>query len=226
MSGDKECFVICPIGSEGSEERERADKLMEHIIKEAVDEFGYTPVRADHMTDPGSITSQIIQKVVEADLVIADLTSHNPNVFYELAVRHATGKPFIQVIDSSEGIPFDIADLRTIKYDFDVSRARQASEEIKQHIETLEEDEPEYDNPISRSAELNSLRRSEDPIQQNLADIMDGLNKLNRQVNYLEEEMKSSNDPFYPKSDELSEEVKKEAEELVAELEPEDEGSL
>lgn len=111
MSSGKECFVICPIGSEGSEARERADKLMEHIIEEALGDFDYTPVRADQITEPGSITNQVIQRTVESDLLIADLTGHNPNVFYELAVRHATAKPYIQLIDSSESIPFDISDL-------------------------------------------------------------------------------------------------------------------
>lgn len=189
MSEVKECFVICPIGSEGSDTRERADKLMEHIIEDAVGEFGYTPVRSDKMPDPGSITSQIIQKLVESDLVIADLTEHNPNVFYELAVRHATAKPYIQLIDSSESIPFDISDTRTIYYDFDISNAREASDRIQAHLETIEEQDPEFDNPISRSADLKYWRESGDPMQQNLADIMDGLNQLNMRLNRIEQKI-------------------------------------
>src|SRR6056297_391725 len=111
MSEDKECFFIAPIGDEGSESRERSDKLMEYIVEEAVSDYGYSVTRADLMDEPGSITSQIIQTTVESELVIADLTGHNPNVFYELAVRHATGQPYIQLIESTESIPFDISDL-------------------------------------------------------------------------------------------------------------------
>lgn len=194
MSDEKECFIICPIGSEGSDVRERADKLLEHIIEEVVSEFGYSTNRSDEMSEPGSITMQIIQKVVESDLVIADLTGHNPNVFYELALRHSTAKPYIQLIDSSESIPFDISDLRTIHYDFDVSSASQAREKIRQQLETIEESDPDFDNPISRSADLKSWRESEDPIQQNLADILDGINTLNNRMNSIEKDIVSSKD--------------------------------
>ncbi|QLH83417.1 nucleoside 2-deoxyribosyltransferase [Halosimplex pelagicum] len=192
MSDQKECFVICPIGSEGSEIRERSDKLMEYIITDAVSEFGYSTLRSDEMSEPGSITSQIIQKTIESELVIADLTNHNPNVFYELALRHATAKPYIQLIDKKQSIPFDISDLRTINYDFDVQRAANAVDEIKEHLETIEEKEPDFDNPISRSADLKSWRESEDPSEQNFADILDGLNSLNKRIDKLESEMSNS----------------------------------
>lgn len=190
MSGGKECFVICPIGSEGSEERERADKLMEHIIEEALRGYDYTPVRADQITEPGSITNQVIQKTVESDLLIADLTSHNPNVFYELAIRHAAARPYIQLIDSSESIPFDIADLRTIKYDFDVETARRASMKIQEYLEAIEDGDTGSDNPISQSAELKSWRESEDPVQQNLAEMLEGINRLNKRMDELENKVR------------------------------------
>jgi len=182
MSSEKTCFVVCPIGSEGSDIRARSDKFIEHIVHDVVDEFGYNIVRANEMSEPGSITTQIIEKVVESDLVIADLTGHNPNVFYELALRHSTAKPYIQMIDSSENIPFDISDLRTIYYDFDVSSASKAKEKIREQLEMIEEEEPTFDNPISQSADLKSWRESEDPIQQNLADILDGIRTLNNRI--------------------------------------------
>jgi len=56
----------------------------------------------------------------KSDLVIADLTYHNPNVFYELAVRHLNKKPVIHLIKKGEKIPFDINDRRTIFYEFNV----------------------------------------------------------------------------------------------------------
>ncbi|WP_142856390.1 hypothetical protein [Salinigranum halophilum] len=189
MTEDKECFVICPIGSEGSDERERSDKLMEHIIEEAVGGYGYTAVRADQMSDPGSITRQIIQKVVESDLVIADLTGHNPNVFYELAVRHATARPFIQLIDSSDTIPFDLAHMRTIDYDFDVSNAAQASEKISEQIATIEEGDSEFDNPIAQSANFKSLLESEDPAQKSIAELLEGMANINKRLDVIENEV-------------------------------------
>ncbi len=69
------------------------------------------------MSDPGIISRQIVSHLLDADLVIADLTGRNPNVFYELAIRHATGKPFIQLITKGEVIPFDVDHQRTILFD-------------------------------------------------------------------------------------------------------------
>ena len=57
---------------------------------------------------PGLITAQVIQNLVEWELVIADLSEHNPNVFYELAVRHALKKPIVQLIQAGQKIPFDV----------------------------------------------------------------------------------------------------------------------
>lgn len=192
MSDTKECFVICPIGSADSETREHADKLIEYIIDEAVSEYGYEPVRADDMSGPGSISAQIIEKIIDTDLVIADLTNHNPNVFYELAVRHATAKPYIQLIEKSESIPFDISDIRTIKYGFDVEDVESAVNEIGEHIEEIEREDTTFETPISKSANIKSLGESEDPVQQSLADLLEGMSSLNRRLDDLEREVSDS----------------------------------
>jgi len=69
-------------------------------------------MRADELAEPGIITSQVIQHIVDDQLVIADLTERNPNVFYELALRHALRKPVVQIIHRGEAIPFDVAGMR------------------------------------------------------------------------------------------------------------------
>lgn len=94
----KICFVISPIGEEGSEVRERSDQILKHIITSSVEQLGYTIIRADKIAEPGIITTQIIEHIVDAKLVIADFTDKNPNVFYELAIRHAIRKPLVQMI--------------------------------------------------------------------------------------------------------------------------------
>ena len=85
----KICFVIAPIGEPESDTRRRSDQILRHVIRPAVKSKGYTAIRADEISEPGIITSQVIQHIVEDPLVVADLTERNPNVFYELAVRHA-----------------------------------------------------------------------------------------------------------------------------------------
>lgn len=186
MTDEKECFVISPIGSEESETRERADKLLEFIIQEALADYEFEVKRADEMSEPGSITSQVIENVVDSELVIADLTDHNPNVFYELAIRHATGKPYIQLIDSTQSIPFDIADLRTINYSFDVRAAANAVDKIKDQIDMIEGENPEFDSPISRSAELKSWRESDNPENRSYAEMADFMQQMARRMNSLE----------------------------------------
>jgi hypothetical protein len=185
MTDEKECFFIAPIGDDGSEIRERTDKLMEYIVDEAVSDYDYSVTRADQMDQPGSITNQIIEKTVNSELVIADLTGHNPNVFYELAVRHATGEPCLQLIKSSDSIPFDISDLRTIQYGLGVEEADRAREQIRSQLEALRDEEVEFDNPISRSAEMESLRESADPTDQNLAEVLQTVSRLDRKIDQL-----------------------------------------
>lgn len=116
---DEECFLISPIGAEGSSTRRQADDGREFIVKPAVMELGLTPVRADEIAQPGQITLQIIQHVLKAKAAVADLTGANPNVFYELAVRHTARLPVVLIahVDDRAQLPFDIAQMRTIFYD-------------------------------------------------------------------------------------------------------------
>lgn len=111
----RRCFVIAPIGDKNSDTRKRSDQALKHILKKALSD-AYIVTRADEISEPGMITSQIPQAIQDSDLVIADLSEH-PNVFYELAVRHAVQKPVIHVIDERWTIPFDVAGFRTIKFD-------------------------------------------------------------------------------------------------------------
>jgi hypothetical protein len=130
MDAKKTCFVISPIGSDASDQRKRSDLVLKHIFKVALEPLGYTVVRADEISEPGSITLQVLERILSSDLVIADLTDHNPNVFYELAVRHASEKPVIHVIATGQKIPFDIADMRTISVDTDLDGAERSRNEI------------------------------------------------------------------------------------------------
>ena len=107
QSGDwsRVCFVIAPIGADESDWRKHSDLIQAHLVEPAMQELGLTIIRADQIDKPGMITSQIIEHIVHAGLVVADLSFHNPNVFYELALRHATGKPTIHLIRAEDKIP-------------------------------------------------------------------------------------------------------------------------
>lgn len=94
---EKTCFIISPIGEPNSETRRTSDKTLK-LISPVVTAAGYTLKRADQITEPGLINNQVIKYLVNSRLVIADLTGHNPNVFYELAIRHFLKKPIIHII--------------------------------------------------------------------------------------------------------------------------------
>lgn len=179
MAGTRICFVIAPIGPEGSDTRLRSDQVLRHVIGPAAQECGYDTLRADKIAEPGMITAQVIQHVVEDALVIADLTGRNPNVFYELAIRHAVRKPVVQVISSSDTIPFDLAVQRTIVVDHhDLDSVARAREEIVRQVRAVEANPSEVDNPISAAMELHSLRLSENPLEKSNAQILAALAEM------------------------------------------------
>ena len=113
----KSCFVISPIGQPGSDQREHADAVFEYIIEPAAARAGYTAIRADHEVRPGIITDQMYDRILQDDLIIALLTFHNPNVFYEIAIAEAAARPLILLIERGQQIPFDIKDRRIFDYD-------------------------------------------------------------------------------------------------------------
>lgn len=133
------CFAIAPIGPKDSEIRKRSDQVLRHIFKRALAEK-YEVTRGDEIDEPGMITSQVLRAVQDSDLVVADLTGHNANVLYELAVRHAIEKPVIHVIQPSlSKIPFDIAGFRTIEFELsDPDSIESAVEQLKKHADAAE----------------------------------------------------------------------------------------
>ncbi|WP_298239151.1 hypothetical protein [uncultured Algibacter sp.] len=134
-----DCFIICPIGKENSDERKHSDKLLNHVFKPVLDSKQYNTIRADQVAKVGLITTQIINLILESSLVIADLTDQNPNVFYELALRHASRKPYIQVIKKGQKIPFDLAGIRTIQVDIkDLDDVENAKKQIEEQIKEIE----------------------------------------------------------------------------------------
>lgn len=111
------CFVVSPIGDEDSIERRHADLVLGSLIEPSLSELGLIAVRADQISKPGLITGQVIDHIVRAKLVIADLSFGNPNVFYELALRHAIRLPVVQLIRKGDKLPFDVGQYRTVELD-------------------------------------------------------------------------------------------------------------
>lgn len=196
MSEAKACFVIAPIGEPESDTRRRSDQVLKHIIAPAVEVCGYTAIRADQIDKPGIITSQVIQRVVGDPLVVADLSETNPNVFYELAIRHAIRKPLVQIIRKGDRIPFDVAGTRTIQVDHhDLDSVEAAKKEIRDQVKAVESDSAKMETPISVSLDLQILRQSENPEERSLADLMAAVSDLRAGVQKIESKLTASADP-------------------------------
>jgi hypothetical protein len=106
--------------------------------------------RADKTFKPGEIITHLIENLISAEIVIADLSQRNPNVFYELGVRHAVGGNCILISDSLDDVPFDLRPLRTIIYQYEPDSMLMLQDCLKQAILEILQDLNTIDNPVRR----------------------------------------------------------------------------
>ena len=116
------CFVLMPFGRkmDAAGRVTNFDSVYEKIIAPAVSQAGLEPIRADEEKIGGTIHKPMFERLMLCHYAVADITGANPNVFYELGIRHAM-RPRSTVIVFAEGtvLPFDIALVRGISYKTD-----------------------------------------------------------------------------------------------------------
>ena len=145
----KVCFVITPIGDDNTPIRKKTDGLLSNVIKPICRELNFDICVAHEIDNTGSITNQVIQKILDSDMVIANLTGLNANVMYELAIRHAVRKPVVCLAEIGTKLPFDINTERTIFYSDDMYGAEILKQDLKRKFQVaISEDD--IDNPIYR----------------------------------------------------------------------------
>lgn len=168
---DAECFFIAPIGAEGSPERKRSDGVLDFIVGRAADELGLSAVRADKIAEPGQITLQVVEHVLGARAAVVDLTDLNPNVFYELAIRHTARLPVALIAEKDCTLPFDIAQMRTIFFDHtDLHSADACRRQIVDHLrEAL--DSGAVDSPIATAVDMRVMQ-SGSAVERSIADLV------------------------------------------------------
>lgn len=134
----KTCFIVCPIGNEGSDIRKRSDTLFKHVIAPVCQECSFEPIRIDKENTNGSLTDEIITHIKTDDLVIADITDLNPNAFYEIGYRAALEKPAIYLMSKDTDIPFDISSIRTYTYNLsDLDSVEEVKSRLTQTIKSI-----------------------------------------------------------------------------------------
>jgi len=139
----KKCFVLIPFAAEFEE-------IFKHAIKAAADEKGYVCERTKEITGPINIVNEIVSNIFEADLIVADLSGQNANVFYELGVAHSVPPPnkTILIADKNEKIPFDIKVYQVLKYGRSFEDILNLHKGIVQRIEFIERQPESSTNPV------------------------------------------------------------------------------
>jgi tetratricopeptide (TPR) repeat protein len=145
----KICFVIMPFGGSDENKKRHFMGVYQSILKPAAEAAGYTVKRADIGREPGNITADIINDLASADMVIADLTGGNANVFFELGIRHVLRKSgTVHIVDRSEEIPFDVRQYRVVEYSTHLADVPLATTEIIEAIKRREDPGSRSDNPV------------------------------------------------------------------------------
>ncbi|RIV21376.1 hypothetical protein DYU11_18390 [Fibrisoma montanum] len=159
----KRCFVITPIGPDGSEIRRATNGLLQSVLRPVLVEFGYEVKAAHEMEEGGSITNQVVKAILEDDLVVANLTGLNPNVMYELAIRHGVNKPVIAIVEKGTSLPFDINQERTIFFVNDFEGGEELRSALRKAVRRITEgSSKETDNPITRVVKDTLIKKDLD----------------------------------------------------------------
>lgn len=148
------CFVLMPFGrkQDGAGRLIDFDAVYRQIIAPAVAAAGLEPIRADEEQVGGTIHKPMYERLMLCEFAVADVTGANPNVYYELGIRHAV-RPCSTIILFAEGtsLPFDIALLRGLPYRLGASGEPADPEgdklNIVQRLQAANQD-PHDDSPL------------------------------------------------------------------------------
>lgn len=132
ISGSEpQVFVVMQFG-------EPYDSLYKEVVRPVCSKLGFKAFRANDVFRPGVILQDIRRGIVEADVIIAEITPANPNVFYELGYAHALDKPTILLANRhTEKLPFDISGYRVIFYDDTIRGKRDIEATLEQHLDSI-----------------------------------------------------------------------------------------
>lgn len=128
--------------------------VYEDIIKPSIINNKFIPVRADETKNTNLIQLDILQSIINCPIAICDMSSRNPNVFYELGIRQAFDLPTVLLKDNVTDAPFDISGLRYVTYSKNMKH-RDVLDAVKQLTESILHT---YEKRADQS-EINSIIR-------------------------------------------------------------------
>jgi len=153
----KLCFVIMPFSKTASHSENEWTEIFNDIFRPAIiaSRLGYKCERSKIRT--GAFIKDILTKLNQADVVLADLTDMNPNVFYELGVRHTLSNRTILVSEKMDFAPSDLRPYGVIIYDTTPSGVANFKKEISKILRDIRDDPDRADNPVSDYLKLKSI---------------------------------------------------------------------
>lgn len=156
------CFVIMPISDPHGYEAGHFGRVYEHLLKPAISLAGFEAIRADDENKTDYIVVGIIQKIIEADVVLCDYSSRNHNVMYELGLRHAFNKKVVLIKDKITDKVFDIQGLRYTEYDESL-RIDTVKKDIDKIYKSITETSSNTSESVNSPIQLAKIRAAELP---------------------------------------------------------------
>lgn len=191
----KKCFVIMPYGGSDEASRRHCDGIYHAIIAPAAVAAGFEPKRSDIAGEPGNITHDIIRDLAESDVVIADLTTGNANVFFELGIRHAFRKSgTVHIVDGAQRLPFDVRQYRAIEFSTDLASVPDAVRSIAEAISKRQQSPARSDNPVHDAIPelpVNLMSVGDSALRDRLVSAEASLEEIGRQNDALTAKIKS-----------------------------------
>jgi O-acetyl-ADP-ribose deacetylase (regulator of RNase III) len=134
---EKTAFIIMPYGKRKDAEGNEIDfdLIYRDVIQEPLEDLGFEPLRCDEIEQAGSIHEDMFKLIATAEVAVVDVSMLNPNVFYELGVRHAL-RPSVTILikNRKTAIPFNIQGERVIEYPGESGSLRDTRERIKAFV--------------------------------------------------------------------------------------------
>lgn len=128
------------------------EHLFESVLEPVLKKCGYDVFKANDSPKAGDIADEVIDKILNAEIVIAEVSVHNPNVYYELGVSHTIGSKTILIATDPGKLPFYLRPQRVLVYTTDKQGRRQLRNDLENWIRTAELSRDLPSNPVQRAA--------------------------------------------------------------------------
>ena len=142
MSDKSSAFVIMPFDEE-------FETIYTDFIKPVLEETGFSVERADDIESQQNILKDIVEKIAKSDIIVADLTSVNPNVFYELGLAHAFRKQVILITQSIDEVPFDLKSYRLLAYSTHFAHIDKAKKQLARYAGGFLNGDIQFGSPVT-----------------------------------------------------------------------------